>query len=111
MMHQIILVVLLLKKIFLQNWSATEGSKSSTWRALRTLDLALSAFALVLQGKKVPWFTDKTSEVSIIHNGSMVEELQSLALSIFHVCASSGIFLEMKWVPGDSNHQADRLLH
>ena len=57
---------------------------------LRTLDLALSAFAPDLQGKKV-------------------EELQSLALSIFHVCASSGISLEMRWIPRDSNHQADSL--
>ena len=77
-------------KIFHQNWSATEGSQSSTWRELRTVDLALSAFAPDLQGKKV-------------------EELQSLALSIFHVCASSGISLEMKWIPRDSNHQADSL--
>ena len=45
----------------------------------------------------------------VVHNRSRVEELQSLALSIFHVCASSGISLEMKWVPRDSNHQADSL--
>ena len=83
-------------KIFHQNWSATEGSKSSTWRELRTVDLALSTFALELQGKKVAWFTDNTSVVSIII--TVVEELLSLALSIFHVCMSSGISLEMKWI-------------
>ena len=33
-------------KIFHQNWNATEGSKTSTWRELRTVDLALSAFAI-----------------------------------------------------------------
>ena len=96
-------------KIFHQNWSATEGSQRSTWRELRTVDLALSAFAPDLQGKKVAWFTDNTSVVSIVHNVSRVEELQSLVLSIFHVCASSGISLEMKWIPRDSNHQADSL--
>ena len=96
-------------KIFHQNWSATEGSQSSTWRELRTVDLALSAFAPDLQGKKVAWFNGNSSVVSIVHNRSRVEELQSLALSIFHVCASSGISLEMKWVPRDSNHQADSL--
>ena len=47
-------------KIFHQNWSPAESSKSSTWRELRTVDLALSAFALELQGKKVAWFTDNT---------------------------------------------------
>ena len=97
-------------KIFHQNWSATEGSQSSTWRELRTVDLALSAFAPDLQGKKVAWFNDNSRVVSIVvHNRSRVEELQSLALSIFHVCASSGISLEMKWIPRDSNHQADSL--
>ena len=94
-------------KIFHQNWSSTEGSQSSTWRELRTVDLALSAFAPDLQGKKVAWFTDNTSVVSIVHNSSRVEELQSLALPIFHVCASSGISREMRWIPRDSNHQAD----
>ena len=39
-------------KMFHQNWSPAESSKSSTWRELRTVDLALSAFALELQGKK-----------------------------------------------------------
>ena len=96
-------------KIFHQNWSATEASQSSTWRELRTVDLALSAFAPDLQGKKVAWFNDNSSVVSIVHNGSRVEELLSLALSIFHICASSDISLEMKWIPRDSNRQADSL--
>ena len=42
--------------MFHQNWSATEGSLSSTWRELTTVDMALSAFAPNLQGKKVAWF-------------------------------------------------------
>ena len=98
-------------KIFHQNWSPTEGSQSSTWRELRIVDLALSflSFAPDLQGKKVAWFTDNTSVVSIVHNSSRVEELESLALPIFHVCASSGISHEMRWIPRDSNHQADSL--
>ena len=54
------------QKIFHQNWSPAESSKSSTWRELRTVDLALSAFALNLQSKKVAWFTDNTSVVAIV---------------------------------------------
>ena len=96
-------------KIFHQNWSPAESSKSSTWRELRTVDLALSAFALDLQGKKVAWFIDNTSVPSIVHNGSKVTDLQSLALSVFNVCARSGISLEMKWIPGSFNCQADLL--
>ena len=71
--------------------------------------MALSAFALVLQGKRVAWFTDNTSVVSIVHNGSKVTELQSLALSIFNVCARHGISLEIKWIPRSFNYQADLL--
>ena len=41
------------QKIFHQNWSPAESSKSSTWRKLRTVDLALSAFAPDLQGKRL----------------------------------------------------------
>jgi len=38
--------------IFHQNWSPAESSKRSEWRKLRTVGLALSAFAADLQGKK-----------------------------------------------------------
>ena len=95
-------------KIFHQNWSPAESSKSSTWRELRIVDLALSAFALGLQGKNVAWFTDNTTVVSIVHNGSKVTELQSLTLSIFNVYASHGISLEIKWIPR-SHYQANFL--
>ena len=96
-------------KIFHQNWRAAEGSKSSTWRELRTVDLALSAFPPDLQGKRVAWFTDNNSVVRIVHNGKGLRSFSLLVLSIFHVYASSGISLEMKWIPGDSNHHADSL--
>jgi len=92
-------------KIFHQ--SPEESSKSSTWRELRTVDLALSAFAPDLQGKKVAWFTENTSVVSIVYNGSKVTELQPLALSIFNVCARTGISIEMKWIPRFLNCQAE----
>ena len=71
--------------IFHQNWSPAESSKSSTWRKLRTVVLALSAFAPDLQGKRVAWITDNASVVAIVQNGSKVTELQSLALSIFNI--------------------------
>ncbi|XP_067041129.1 uncharacterized protein [Acropora muricata] len=93
-------------KIFDQNWSPAESSKSSTCRELRTVNLALFAFALVLQGKRVAWFTDNNSVVSIVHNGSKVTELQSLALCIFNVCARHGVSLEIKWIPRSFNYQA-----
>lgn len=69
----------------------------------------LSAFVLELQGKKVAWFTDITSVVSIVHNGSKITELQSLALSVFNDCARYGISLEIKWILRSLNYQADLL--
>ena len=96
-------------KIFQQNWSPVERNNSSTWRELKTVELALISFAPSLLGKQVAWFTDNTNVVSIVHSGSKVTELQDLALRIFHVCVSFGISLEMKWIPRDLNSFADHL--
>ena len=63
-------------KIFHQNWSPAESSKSSTWRELRTVDLALSAFALDLQSKKVAWFTE-TPALSLLFK--MATKLQNFS--------------------------------
>lgn len=79
----------------------TESSKSSAWRGLNTAVLTLSAFALELQGKKrkkkkrkeLLWFTDNTSVVSVVHNGSRAVELQSPVLSIFSLLRHFRCFL------------------
>ena len=81
---------------------STESSKSSAWRGLNTAVLTLSAFALELQGKKkkkkrkrkeLLWFTDNTSVVSVVHNGSRAVELQSPVLSIFSLLRHFRCFL------------------
>ena len=69
----------------------------------------LSAFALELQGKKVASFTVNTSVVSIANSGNKNTELQSLAFSIFNVCARHGISFEIKWIPRSFNYQPDLL--
>ena len=69
----------------------------------------LTALALELQGKRVAWFTDDTSVVSVLYNGNKVTELQSLALSICNVCVRHGISLEIKWIPRSFNNKADLL--
>ena len=96
-------------KIFQQNWSPVERNNSSTLRELKAVELALISFAPSLLGKQVAWFTDNTNVVSIVHSGSKVTELKDLALRIFYVCVSSGISLEMKWIPRDLNSFADHL--
>ena len=72
-------------KIFHQNWSSAERRKSSTWRELKTVDLALISFAPSLRGKQIAWFTNDTNVVGILPSGSKVPELQDLALRIFHL--------------------------
>ena len=66
-----------------------ERKLSSTWRGLKTVELALISFAPSLRGTQIAWFSDNTANVvSIVHSGSKVPELQDLALRIFHVCVS-----------------------
>ena len=58
-------------------------------KVLKAQDCRLSTICLCPQasGQKNVWFTNNTSVVSIVHNGSKVKEVQFLALSIFNVCA------------------------
>ena len=96
-------------KFFNQNWSPAERTKSSTWRELKNVELALNSFAPSLHGTQIAWFTDNANVVSIVHSGSKVPEIQDLALRIFHVCVSFGISIELKWIPRSSNIEADHL--
>ena len=96
-------------KVFQKNWSPAERTESSTWRELKTVELALISFAPSLHSMQIAWFTDNANVASIVHSGSKVPELQDLAFSIFHVCVSFGISLELKWIPRSSNYKADHL--
>ena len=89
-------------KIFQQDWFPVERNNSSTWRELKAIELALISFASCM-------VYYNTNVVSIVHSGSKVTELQDLALRIFRVCVSSGISLEVKWIPRDLNSFADHL--
>jgi len=96
-------------KLFQQNWSPEESAKSSTWRELKAVQLALESFFNELSGQQVAWFTDNANVVTIVNQGNKVKDLQTLALAIFTTCLSLNISVEMKWIPRDINVKADYL--
>ena len=74
------------RKIFHKMWTNSEIQESSTWRELKAIELALSSFCNVFQGKVIKWFTDNQNCTKIVKTGSMNEKLHIIALSIFSLC-------------------------
>ena len=68
--------------VYHKNWSPEEPQKSSTWRELVAINFALEAFDKHLAGQTVACNTDNQNIVRIIEAGSMVKELQDIALNI-----------------------------
>ena len=98
-----------IKKTFHRNGSESEQQQSSTWRELRAVCHAVEAFKPDLQSRTVSWFKDNQSIVSIISNGSKVENLQFLALNLFMICIESNISIDVKWIPREANSDADTI--
>ena len=88
-------------------WEPAECSKSSTWRELAAIVLALESFASILEGSLVKWFTDSQTTARIREVGSMKLDLHRLAIKIFQFCAEHSIRLEVQWIPRTVNEKAD----
>ena len=84
-----------------------ESEKSSTWRELAAIKFSIEAFRTRLSKQRVRWHTDSQNAVRIIQVGSMVRELQDLALSVFIFTAQRQIQLDLIWLPRRQNAQAD----
>ena len=97
------------EKIFHTNWSDEEKLKSSTWRELKALLLALQTFELSIKGRSIAWFTDNQNVVSIVSKGSKKPELHDMSLQLFKICLNSQINLDIKWVPRECNSDADSI--
>jgi hypothetical protein len=79
---------------FHQNWTAlNEMSKSSTWRELNGVALAIYAFANSIIGKQVKMFTDNKGVVLIVKKGSMDRELQDISIELLAFCRLHNIRL------------------
>ncbi|CAC5397189.1 unnamed protein product [Mytilus coruscus] len=95
-----------LEQIMHKSWSDDEKLKSSTWREVKAIELSLLSFARLLKTCTVSFYTDNQNAVTIVHKGSKVPELQSLALSIYDCCRKNEITIFVNW---EHNEQADML--
>ncbi|XP_071126919.1 uncharacterized protein [Mytilus edulis] len=94
-------------KIFHKMWNELERCKSSTWREMRAIEQALLSFSTLFMGKSLKWFTDNQNCVRIVQAGSIKEDLQNLAYSIFCICKEHNILIELQWIPRTLNSKAD----
>ena len=92
-------------------WTACKAVKSSTWRELKAIQFALSAFKDSVRGKCVKWHSDSQGAVRVVEIGSPSAELHSIALDIFYFCRTYNITLIPQWVPRERNACADAISH
>ena len=90
-------------------WDCNEKAKSSTWKELKAVQLALESFTRILAGNNVKWFTDSQNVAKIIDIGSSKPELQEMARGIYSKCVANGIGLRIEWIPRSQNDKADAL--
>ena len=93
--------------VFQAFWSKEEAGKSSTYREIKAVFLALNSYKNLLRNKSVVWYSDSQNCVKIIGSGSFKPELQALATDIYLMCVSFNIHLDMQWIPRSFNEQAD----
>lgn len=90
-------------------WSESEKHKSSTFREVKAVRLALRAYGDILQGRTVKWFSDSQSCVKVIQAGSTKSDLQLESLKFFDLCIKWNIDLRIQWVPREQNDIADTI--
>ena len=90
-------------------WSLFERAKSSSFRELMAIFVALKSFQSLIMGKKVKIFSDNQNVVRIVHNGSIVAHLQQIAVDIFSFCFTNSVSLKTQWILRAENELADYL--
>jgi hypothetical protein len=88
-------------------WTNDEIIKSSTWRELKAVEITLKGCVDFFKTKFVKLFTDNQNVERISEVGSMKNDLQSLAIDIFHF-AYQIVCLKVQWIPRELNIIADQ---
>ena len=89
--------------------SDKEMRTSSTLQEILAVKFVLLSLLDQLLGLTVKRFTDNQNVPRIVSSGSSKGDLQSEALSIFSICCSRGISIEMEWIPRTQSDKADFL--
>lgn len=84
-----------------------QKERSSTWRELFAIKLAIECFYSYFAGFDVKIFVDNQAVPYIVRKGSMKEHLQCLALQISELCSKYKIGLYPIWIPREHNALAD----
>ena len=90
-----------------RSWTGNEIEGSSAKRELAAVVTVLGSVKHLLKDQVVKWYTDNQAVVSIINNGSMKQELQDLALSVYESSVENNIDIQMEWIPRTENEKAD----
>lgn len=87
-----------------------QRSRSSNWRELMAILLALERFAAILRGQTLLIRSDNTTALACIRNqGSREAELNEIAERIWTIALAADVRLLVEYVPGEQNAEADRL--
>ena len=90
-------------------WNSVERAKSSSFRELRAVYLALKSFKNFIIGKKVKIFSDNQNGFVLYMLGAVSYTLQQIAVDTFSFCMTNSVSFQAQWIPRGNNELADYL--
>ena len=90
-------------------WDENEKGKSSTWREFKTVVLLCNALKTDLSGQVIKWYSDNTNVAKVAKRGSMIKELQCMALEFNKFVIENNMQVEFEWLPRSQNQKADMI--
>lgn len=91
-------------------WDTRTSYKSSNFRELLTILLALKSFRHVIKNKHIQILSDNITAIAYLnHMGGPGKDLTQLAQVIWAECLENNIMITARHLPGKNNIAADRL--